>query len=563
MSVKTETSKQNLEQFLLKSTSLTARQTESLLKTKNLKGETLEDVLTNKKTVDSMLSEVCHFLNIPFLAEIPFSNIEADLISDLSIQYVKSHNILPFRKKEKKIQVLTSNPFNFEVFNNLKVKFNKPIEPIMSFNHKIQSAINHVYEKTKQNFDEFEDIQAEEYNLQDPVIDLLDVNDEAPIIKLVNTILVRAVKERASDIHLEPYEKEFLIRFRVDGNLYSVLKLKKRLQNTISSRIKIMGKLNIAEKRLPQDGSIPLRLAGKDIDIRLNTIPTAFGERLVLRLQDRSQTFLKLDQLGFSQKDQKTMNQLLEKNYGIILATGPTGSGKSSTLYAALSKINSNEINIITIEDPVEQRVQGVGQIQVNPKIGLTFAKGLRSILRQDPDVIMVGEIRDLETMKISINASLTGHLVLSTLHTNDSAGVFPRLVDMGCEPFLIATSLLGVVSQRLVRLLCPACKKPYNIKQSQLMKFGIDYNSSKKFYKAQGCKKCNYKGYLGRTAIAEILIVNDNIRSLILKNSSGTLIKRKAVEEGMLTFREHGFQKALQGLTSIEEVLSNTQLDI
>jgi len=562
--VSTESLSQNLpEEFLLKATSLTKPQAQTLLKTKNSKGKSLEELLKNKKTANSVLTELCRFLNIPFLEEISFSTLDEDLISGLSIQYAKSHNILPFKKQEKSIQVLTSNPLNFEVFNSLKVKFKKPIEPIMSFNHKIQSAINHVYEKTSQDFDEFKDIEAEEYNLQDPVIDLLDVNDEAPIIKLVNTILVRAVKERASDIHLEPYEKEFVIRFRVDGNLYSVLKLKKRLQNTISSRVKIMGKLNIAEKRLPQDGSIPLRLAGKDIDIRLNTIPTAFGERLVLRLQDRSQTFLKLDQLGFSKENENTINELLEKNYGIILATGPTGSGKSSTLYASLSKINSSDINIITIEDPVEQRVQGVGQIQVNPKIGLTFAKGLRAILRQDPDVIMVGEIRDLETMKISINASLTGHLVLSTLHTNDSAGVFPRLIDMGCEPFLIATSLLGVVSQRLVRMLCPDCKQPYKISESQLKSFGFKNTKRRTFYKAKGCKKCNYKGYLGRTAISEILIVNDDIRSLILQSASGSLIRQKAVQQGLITFRDHGFQKAIEGLTSIEEVLSNTQLDI
>ena len=416
--------------------------------------------------------------------------------------------------------------------------------------------------KNTQDFDEFEDIQAEEYNLQDPVIDLLDAHDEAPIIKLVNTLLVRAVKERASDIHLEPYEKELLIRFRVDGNLYSVLKLKKRLQNTISSRIKIMGKLNIAEKRLPQDGNIPLKLAGKDIDIRLNTVPTAFGERLVLRLQDRSQTFLKIDQLGFSERSKKLLNELTEKNYGIILATGPTGSGKSCTLYACLSKINRNDINIITIEDPIEQRIHGVGQIQVQPKIGLTFAKGLRSILRQDPDVIMVGEIRDLETMQISINASLTGHLVLSTLHTNDSAGVFPRLMDMGCEPFLIATSLLGVISQRLVRLLCQECKVPYKLTAEDMKTIGKKQNQNS-FYKAKGCPKCNYKGYSGRTAISEILIVNDEIRSLILQSASGSDIKKKAIEQGLVTFRDHGFEKAAQGQTSLEEVLSNTQLDI
>ena len=554
--------KQKIEQILLKITSFTKVQAQHLLEIKNEKGKNLQESLKNKKTAEAILLEVCKRLGIAFLLDIPFSEIPIKLISGLPIHYVKSHNVLPYKEKEGRIQVLTSNPLNFEVFSNLKVKFKKPIEPVMSFNYKIQEAINRVYEKNTQDFDEFENIQAEEYNLQDPVIDLLDAHDEAPIIKLVNTLLVRAVKERASDIHLEPYEKEFLIRFRVDGNLYSVLKLKKRLQNTISSRIKIMGKLDIAEKRLPQDGSIPLRLAGKDIDIRLNTIPTAFGERLVLRLQDRSQTFLQIDQLGFSQKNREILDGLLEKSYGILLATGPTGSGKSSSLYACLSKINSKDINIITIEDPVEQRIHGVGQIQVSPKIGLTFAKGLRSILRQDPDVIMVGEIRDLETMKISINASLTGHLVLSTLHTNDSAGVFPRLIDMGCEPFLIATSLLGVISQRLVRLLCSDCKVSYKLTANELKLLGKDFGK-KTFYKAKGCGKCNYKGYLGRTAISETLIVNDEIRSLILQSASGNLIKKKAIEQGMITFRDHGFEKATEGLTSIEEVLSNTQLDI
>ena len=557
-----DTERQKIEHILLKFTSFTEVQAQRVLKIKDKKGQSLHESLKDNQTAEATLMEVCKRLGISFLSDIPFSEIPTDLISELPIQYVKNHGLLPYKEKEESIQVLTSNPFDFEAFNNLKVKFKKPIELIMSFNYKIEEAINRVYEKNTQDFDEFEDIQAEEYNLMDPVIDLLDAHDEAPIIKLVNTLLVRAVKERASDIHLEPYEKEFLIRFRVDGNLYSVLKLKKRLQNTISSRIKIMGKLNIAEKRLPQDGSIPLRLAGKDIDIRLNTIPTAFGERLVLRLQDRSQTFLQIDQLGFSKSNREMLDQLLDKNYGILLATGPTGSGKSSTLYACLSKINSNETNIITIEDPIEQRIHGIGQIQVSPKIGLTFAKGLRSILRQDPDIIMVGEIRDLETMKISINASLTGHLVLSTLHTNDSAGVFPRLIDMGCEPFLIATSLLGVVSQRLVRLLCSQCKIPYILKNDEFNTLEENYDG-KTFYKAKGCSQCNYKGYIGRTAISEILIVNDEIRSLILKSANGNAIKKKAVDLGMITFRDHGFEKASKGLTTIEEVLSNTQLDI
>ena len=558
--------KEDLEKVILKSTTFSPLQARELLDSKDDKGLSLFDRLAGKKrslTAEQILSQLCRHLNILFLPEIPFSEIPSELTEGIPINYAKSNSVLPFREKDSFLQVLTSNPLNLEIFNNLKVKFKKPIEPVMSFNYKIQEAINRVYEKNTQDLTEFKDIQAEEYDLNDPVIDLLEAHDEAPIIKLVTTLLVRAVKERASDIHLEPYEKEFVIRFRVDGVLYSVLKVQKRLQNAITSRIKIMGKLNIAEKRLPQDGSIPLKFAGKDIDIRLNTIPTAFGERLVLRLQDRSQVFLQIDQLGFSEQCTQTLTSLLQKSYGIILATGPTGCGKSSTLYASLSKINSIDVNIITIEDPVERRIQGIGQIQVNPKIGLTFSNGLRSILRQDPDVIMVGEIRDLETMKIAINASLTGHLVLSTLHTNDSAGVFPRLIDMGCEPFLIATSLLGVMSQRLVRILCSVCKKAYDPTTEELRAMDISFPFKNPIYKAVGCDKCNYKGYVGRTAIAEILIVNDRVRSQILKNASGSAIKKTAIEEGLVTFRQHGLEKVAEGATTIEEVLSNTQLDI
>ncbi len=558
--------KEKLEQLILKSTTFTSVQAQHILSSKDAKGLTLFDRLNKSKkapTAEQALVQLCEYLEIAFLPDIPFSEIPTNLVTDIPIHYAKVHGILPFKEQDSFVQILTSNPLNLEIFNNLKVKFKKRVEPIMSFNYKIQEAINRVYEKNTQDFTDFEDIQAEEYNLSDPVIDLLEAHDEAPIIKLVNTILVRAVKERASDIHIEPYEKEVVIRFRVDGSLYSVLKIQKRLQNAVTSRVKIMGKLNIAEKRLPQDGSIPLRLAGKDIDIRLNTVPTSFGERLVLRLQDRSQVFLKIDQLGFSENCVNTLTELLEKSYGIILATGPTGSGKSSSLYAALSKINSIDSNIITIEDPVEQRISGIGQIQVNPKIGLTFANGLRSILRQDPDVIMVGEIRDIDTMKIAINASLTGHLVLSTLHTNDSAGVFPRLIDMGCEPFLIATSLLGVLSQRLVRVLCPLCKEIHKPNQEELKSLNLSFPKQSVIYKAVGCSQCNYKGYMGRTAIAEILTVNDHLRSLILKQASGTDIKKAAVESGMITFRDHGLEKVTQGITTIEEVLSNTQLDI
>lgn len=562
--------REKVRQILLKSTAFSDWQTEKILDTKNDKGKSFLDALsegekTQSLTPESTLSLLCEHLKLPFLNEIPAEDIPSNLVSSIPINYAKTRSVLPLRETSETVEVLTSNPLNFEVLTDLKIKLKKSVQPVVSFHHKVQEAINRVYERTTQDFTEFEDIKTEEYDLDDSIIDLLETDDEAPVIKLVNTMLARAVKERASDIHVEPYEKSVVFRFRIDGALHSVLKVEKRLQNIITSRIKIMGNLNIAEKRLPQDGNIFRRLAGKEIDIRLSAVPTVFGERLVLRLQDRSQGLLKIDQLGFSENSLELLKELLSRTYGILLVTGPTGSGKSSSLYASLVHINSIDTNIITIENPVEQKIHGIGQIQVNPKIGLTFANGLRSIVRQDPNVIMVGEIRDIDTMKIAINASLTGHLVLSTLHANDSAGAFPRLIDMGCEPFLIATSLLGVVSQRLVRVLCPFCKKPHRpgLQEKKMLTNASPQIKHMSFFKPDGCKKCNYTGYSGRTAIVEILVVNDHIRTLILRQADGSEIKKKALNLGMVSFREHGLQKVCQGITTLEEVLSNTQLDL
>ena len=554
------------ESIIRKLSTLSDREFQSILDSKNEKGQTLSSSLKNKtfSAPEEIMTLICRHLDLRFEEKIDIDAVPESLIQNFPIHYAKAHVILPYKEDEKTIFILTSNPFDFKIFSDLQIKFKKNIQPIIATTGSIQSAINTIYEKYTGSFEGLEDIEEEEYDLDDPVIDLLDAEDEAPVIKLVNTLLLRAIKERASDIHVEPYEKEVVVRFRVDGVLYSVFKPPKRLQGAISSRIKVMADLNIAEKRLPQDGRIPLKMAGKDIDVRLSTVPTAFGERLVLRLQDRSQVILNLNELGFSKKSLKQVDEMISKTYGIILVTGPTGSGKSTTLYACLSQMDTAIRNIITIEDPVEQRIPGIGQIQVNSKIGLSFAGGLRSILRQDPNVIMVGEIRDLETMKIAINASLTGHLVLSTLHTNDAAGVFPRLIDMGCEPFLIATSLLGVISQRLVRVLCPHCKERYeppSTKIALLENFHLKKNEF--VYKAKGCKQCEQKGYIGRTAIQELLVVTDKIRSLIIQNSDSHTIKKEALRQKMVTFREHGIQKIKEGVTSIEEVLSNSQTDL
>lgn len=558
----------SFEALIKKGTSVSDEQLKTVLKSVHTKGQPLEEALsqTHFNTPEEAMAELCKHLGVDFIKEIPVAEIPIDIVQGIPINYAKNNEILPFKQDQEKVVVLITNPLNQKVLDDLRVKFGKRVQPLVTTSVRLQDAINRVYEKSTAALQGLDDIEGEEYDLDDPVIDLLESgDDDAPVIKLVNTLLFRAVKEKASDIHIEPYERDMVVRFRVDGVLFDIFKPPKKLQNAITSRIKVMGNLNIAEKRLPQDGRIPLKLAGKDIDVRLSSVPTAHGERLVMRLQDRSNVILELQQLGFSEDSLDKLDSLLGKTYGILLVTGPTGSGKSTTLYACLQKINQPDINIITVEDPVEQRVHGVGQIQVNSKIGLTFANGLRSILRQDPDVIMIGEIRDLETAEIAINASLTGHLVLSTIHTNDSAGAFPRLIDMGCEPFLIATSLLGVMAQRLVRVLCPHCKEPHEPSDVELNSVELtrDKVRGRTIFKAVGCDQCNQKGYIGRSVIQELLILNDEIRSMIMKRVDGNTIKREAIKQGMITLREHGIQKILNGITTIEELVSSTQLDI
>ena len=558
----------NFQTLLIKGTSLNEGELKSLLTLPDKKGVPMEESLACQvyTSAEDALADLCNQLDVDFIKEIPTGDIAVDLVRDIPINYAKNHEVLPFKEDGEKVIVLVTNPLNYKILDDLRVLFNKKTVPLVTTSHRLQEAINRVYEKSTAALEGLDEIEEEEYDLDDPVIDLLEAgDDDAPVIKLVNTLLFRAVKEKASDIHIEPYEKDMAVRFRIDGILFDIFKPPKRLQNSITSRIKVMGNLNIAEKRLPQDGRIPLKLAGKDIDVRLSTVPTAFGERIVMRLQDRSNVVLELTQLGFSERSLKQIADILQKTYGIFLVTGPTGSGKSTTLYACLQKINSVDRNIVTVEDPVEQRIHGIGQIQVNSKIGLTFASGLRAILRQDPNVVMIGEIRDLETAEIAINASLTGHLVLSTIHTNDSAGVFPRLIDMGCEPFLIATSLLGVVAQRLVRVLCPHCKEPHQPTTMELQSLEMRPEDivGKNICKPVGCNECNQKGYIGRTIIQELLLINESIRSLIMQRKDGSTIKKQAIVDGMQTFRDHGIQKVLHGVTSIEEVLTNTQLDL
>ena len=391
--------------------------------------------------------------------------------------------------------------------------------------------------------------------------DLLESDDDAPIIKLINAMFSEAIKEGASDIHIETFETVLVIRFRVDGVLREVLRPNRKLASLLVSRVKVMSKMDIAEKRVPQDGRISLRIAGRAVDVRVSTMPSNYGERVVLRLLDKNNARLNLEDLGMTEANCEHFATLVRKPHGIILVTGPTGSGKSTTLYAGLSAINSKDRNILTVEDPIEYELDGIGQTQVNPKVDMTFARGLKAILRQDPDVVMVGEIRNLETGHIGVQASLTGHLVMSTLHTNTAAGALTRLEDMGVEPFLLSSSLLAVLAQRLVRTLCPECAQPHRPDHEECVMLGIADDASKEIYQAKGCEKCNFTGYRGRTGIHELLIVDETVREMI-HNGKGEQVIEKYIREHTPSIRHDGFAKVLAGMTTLEEVLRVTRED-
>ncbi|WCP67212.1 type II secretion system ATPase GspE [Vibrio tubiashii] len=389
--------------------------------------------------------------------------------------------------------------------------------------------------------------------------DLLESEDDAPIIKLINAMLGEAIKEGASDIHIETFEKSLSIRFRIDGVLRDVLSPSRKLAPLLVSRVKVMAKLDIAEKRVPQDGRISLRIGGRAVDVRVSTMPSSHGERVVMRLLDKNATRLDLHSLGMTEANHNAFRQMIARPHGIILVTGPTGSGKSTTLYAGLTEINSNERNILTVEDPIEFDIDGIGQTQVNPKVDMTFARGLRAILRQDPDVVMVGEIRDLETAQIAVQASLTGHLVMSTLHTNTAVGAITRLRDMGIEPFLISSSLLGVLAQRLVRTLCSDCKEPYEADKETKKLFGLKKKEDLTLYRACGCEACNYKGYRGRTGIHELLVIDEDVQTLI-HSESGEQAIEKQIRQHTPSIRDDGLSKVRAGITSLEEVMRVTK---
>ncbi|MBI5192650.1 MAG: type II secretion system ATPase GspE [Nitrospirae bacterium] len=558
-----------LGQVLQRISSIGDKEIQECLDIQREKGGRIGDILVRTKHIreTDLLKALSTQFQIPYLQNITEEEIDKELVSSIPINFLKKHIILPFSRGKGMVKVAISDPLNLTPIDDLKVFLNSDTELFLAESITILNAVNMAYETHKEAAEQvIEDMGDESLTagLDEP-IDIIDAVDEAPIIKLINSLLFRSVKDRASDIHFEPFERDIVVRFRVDGVLHNILTLPKRFQPSITSRIKIMASLNIAEKRLPQDGRIGLKIAGKEIDIRVSLIPTSFGERVVLRLLDKSGYLLRLTDIGLSVSMQSVLNRLIRLPHGIVLVTGPTGSGKTTTLYASLTEINSPGKNIITIEDPVEYQIKGIGQVQINPKIELTFARGLRSILRQDPDVIMVGEVRDLETAEIAIQASLTGHLVFSTLHTNDSSGAITRLIDMGIEPFLVSSSVVAIIAQRLVRNLCPHCKKEHTPALPELKELGLTPSQAKGciVYLPVGCDKCLQTGYRGRTGIYELLLINDEIRNLVLQNINSQIIKTKAVECGMTTLRADGAEKVLAGVTSIEEVLRVTQEDI
>lgn len=495
-------------------------------------------------------------------------DVEHSLIREIPLTFAKANLIMPIKRENGVLVAAVADERGMLALRELAGHYGMTPTAFRAEPGVIIDAINRFYGQIGSAEEVMDNITGEDLSSVATVFekpkDILELTEEAPIIRLLNAILQQAVKERASDIHIEPYEKELDVRMRVDGILHRVLAPPKIIQDALISRIKIMANLDIAEKRLPQDGRIRLLIGGRDIDIRVSVIPTTFGERAVLRLLDRKQGLIGLWEVGLGRSDETHFAGLLSRTNGIILVTGPTGSGKTTTLYAALNRVHSEEKNIITVEDPVEYQLKGIGQIQVNPRIGLTFASGLRSILRQDPDVIMVGEIRDYETSEIAIQASLTGHLVLSTLHTNDAASAITRLLDMGVEPFLVASSLIGVLAQRLVRVICPHCKESYEAPETERSLFGgfAAVSSPSLLYRGKGCEKCGSKGYLGRTGIFEFLLVDDAVRGLIAAKADAQRIKHAAVSAGMKTLRHDGFEKVLGGITTAEEVLRVTQKD-
>ncbi|MFH1683817.1 MAG: ATPase, T2SS/T4P/T4SS family [Candidatus Margulisiibacteriota bacterium] len=551
----------SLRESLIKSGLLSEEQIKTAIEEGRKSGTTLIKSILKRNLVEekALIAFLEKEMDIPRV-DLATYLIDKKVLGLVPYATARKYKVMPLFKVGDVLTIATIDPFDILAFDEIRAKSKCDVEPMVADTKGIASALNQSYGVSGSVEDLIKNIGPME-GVAPPIPTGVPAED-APIVKLVNLLILRAANERASDIHIEPTETEVRVRYRVDGLMHDVSKAPALLHSSIITRIKVLARMDIAESRIPQDGRFELKTEEKDIDIRVSSYPTIYGECIVMRLLDKSSVMYGLRDLGFSEENLKKFEEVIKRPYGIVLVTGPTGSGKTTTLYATLSQIMNPQTNFMTVEDPVEYELAGVRQSQINPKAGLEFANALRSILRQDPDVILVGEIRDLETARVAIQAAMTGHVVFSTLHTNDAAGTLTRLLDMGIEPFLASSSVAAAIAQRLIRTICPRCKVAFTPQKEILQKIGLDPDKGHKFYQGKGCKSCKNSGYKGRTGIFEILVVNKEIRELIIKKTSSDEIKQAAIAAGMKTLREDGMQKVAEGITTLDEVLRVTQLD-
>jgi general secretion pathway protein E len=563
-----------IREGLLRKAGLNQGQIDDALQAERETGQQLDQILVGKNLLpeSKCLQFFGDFLGLEFRQSLEGISVPGLFIQNVPVQFARTHGLVAVEDKGSVLRVATHRPLDVQPMDDLATMLGREVEAVLAAKSEIANLINRAYRHKADGVDEAlqdvkdTDIVSIAENIQESE-DLLDAN-KAPVIKLVNMLLFQALKLRASDIHLQPYGDRLQVRMRIDGVLYDMESIPRRAQEAIISRVKVMGKMDIAERRLPQDGRASIRVGDGDVDVRISTVPVAGGERVVFRILDKTTKIYSLGQIGLSNDAQRTIERYINYSHGVIFVTGPTGSGKTTTLYACLDAINAPDLNILTIEDPVEYNLDGISQVQVNVKKGLTFAAGLRSFLRQDPDVMMVGEVRDNETADIAIRAALTGHLVFSTVHTNDSASTVTRLIDIGVEPYLVSSSLLLVIAQRLLRTVCPNCREPVEPDQKQRyfledLKLTPDHFPNGRIMVGKGCDECFRSGFAGRTAIYEVMPIDTHIQEQIVNKATASQIKRGALERGLKTLRMDGVQKLLAGMTTPDEVLRVTQLDV
>lgn len=561
---------EQLLDVLLKTGKLTKEQADNAIVERQNSNETIENVLTDKMNIlkaEEIPTLLEKYYNASFI-DLTKLNIEKDILKLVPEEIIRRHKVIPISREEDEISIAMSNPNDLVVIENVQVVTGYNIKPMVALESSILTMLDDFYSSDTMGEVAKEAILSKE-TAESKKIDIYKVmesKDDAPLVKLVNIIIEEAVRQGASDIHVEPQENNIFVRYRIDGMLHTKELLPKEIQNLITSRLKVMATIDISEKRMPQDGQIRINVQKRDIDLRVSTLPGKYGEKIVIRILDKSSFALNIAHLGLLPETQTKLEGMLNSSNGIVLVTGPTGSGKTTTLYSALNKIKSATKNIITLEDPIEYELLsgknkecGIAQVQINTKVGLTFAKALRACLRQDPDVILVGEVRDVETCKIAINAALMGHLVLSSLHTNDAVSTITRLLDMGVEPYLISSSIMGVVAQRLVRTLCMNCREKYIPPKRVLEKLNLKPSSSGEeiaFYRPKGCKICGMSGYKGRLGVFELLPISEEIRNLILKREKLSVFRETAKKMGMVSMKENGIQLVGRGITTMAEVL-------